>query len=129
MTRPILLLAPVLILPAVSPEAQAQTTPPTRPRIAPEVAPTSRPSEETAFVAPRTSTERSLARLWRDVLRVERVGVRDRFCALGGHSLTATQIVLRIESSFGVRIDPGLVLGNPSLEELALAIDQQRVRR
>ena len=43
------------------------------------------------FVAPRTTLEAQIAEVWRDVLRVERVGTRDSFFDLGGHSLLLVQ--------------------------------------
>ena len=36
------------------------------------------------FVPPRTATEEELARIWRDVLGLEQVGIRDDFFGLGG---------------------------------------------
>ncbi|MFD9903354.1 amino acid adenylation domain-containing protein, partial [Streptomyces sp. NPDC059063] len=44
-------------------------------------------------VAPRTPTERTLAGIWADVLRVERVGADDNFFALGGDSILSIQVV------------------------------------
>ncbi|MGW1893341.1 non-ribosomal peptide synthase/polyketide synthase [Streptomyces sp. NPDC002004] len=44
-------------------------------------------------VAPRTATERTLAAIWADVLRVERVGADDNFFALGGDSILSIQVV------------------------------------
>ena len=47
------------------------------------------------LVLPRTTTERLLARIWADVLPVERVGVDDNFFDLGGDSILSTQVVIR----------------------------------
>ncbi|UXY17813.1 amino acid adenylation domain-containing protein [Streptomyces cynarae] len=49
----------------------------------------------TRHVAPRTSTERTLAAIWADVLDVERIGVDDNFFELGGDSILGIQVVSR----------------------------------
>ncbi|WP_079165662.1 non-ribosomal peptide synthetase [Streptomyces sp. NRRL S-31] len=46
-------------------------------------------------VAPRTPTERALAAIWAEVLRVERIGVDDNFFELGGDSILSIQVVAR----------------------------------
>jgi amino acid adenylation domain-containing protein len=57
-----------------------------------------------SYVAPRTPTEESLARIWADILMLERVGVQDDFFALGGHSLRATLMIARIRDTFQLDI-------------------------
>jgi len=44
-------------------------------------------------VTPRTPTEELLARVWAEVLKLERVGVHDNFFDLGGTSLAAMRVV------------------------------------
>ncbi|MBM7171736.1 non-ribosomal peptide synthase/polyketide synthase [Streptomyces sp. G44] len=46
-------------------------------------------------VAPRTPTERTLAAIWAEVLREDRVGVDDNFFELGGDSILSIQVVAR----------------------------------
>jgi len=48
------------------------------------------------YTAPATELEQRLAGIWAEVLRLERVGVQDRFADLGGDSILAMQIVARI---------------------------------
>jgi amino acid adenylation domain-containing protein/non-ribosomal peptide synthase protein (TIGR01720 family) len=55
----------------------------------------SRPELSGAYVPPRTPIEERLARIWAHVLRVERIGVHDRFSELGGDSLLAMHVVAR----------------------------------
>ena len=49
------------------------------------------------YVAPCGELETTLAAIWAEVLKVERVGVQDNFFELGGHSLLATQIASRVQ--------------------------------
>ncbi len=48
------------------------------------------------FVVPRTEVERKIAGIWREVLRVERVGASDNFFDLGGHSLLMARVHARL---------------------------------
>jgi amino acid adenylation domain-containing protein len=61
-----------------------------------------KPESETSFVAPRTVVEEELATVWMNVLGTERVGVHDNFLDLGGHSLSAFQIIARVREIFAV---------------------------
>jgi amino acid adenylation domain-containing protein len=45
--------------------------------------------------APRTVTERRLAKIWKQVLRVDRVGIDDNFFDLGGDSILSIQVITR----------------------------------
>ncbi|HEX6471811.1 MAG TPA: amino acid adenylation domain-containing protein [Streptosporangiaceae bacterium] len=45
------------------------------------------------YVAPRTSAERTLARIWAEVLGLDRVGAEDNFFELGGDSILSIQVV------------------------------------
>ncbi|CAM2064007.1 Amino acid adenylation domain-containing protein [Sulfidibacter corallicola] len=53
------------------------------------------------YVAPTTAEEEALAEIWRQLLRVPRVGIHDDFFHLGGHSLLATQAVSLIQERLG----------------------------
>ncbi|QDG56180.1 non-ribosomal peptide synthetase [Pseudomonas sp. NIBRBAC000502773] len=51
------------------------------------------------YLAPRNELENTLAAIWAEVLKVDRVGVQDNFFELGGHSLLATQIASRVQKT------------------------------
>jgi acyl carrier protein len=71
------------------------------------------------YVAPGDPLERVLANLWSDLLKVERVGLRDNFFQLGGHSLLVTQLVFRLREVFGVEVPLRTIFDKPTLGELS----------
>jgi amino acid adenylation domain-containing protein len=75
-----------------------------------------------AFVAPRTETERRLAKLWQEMLRRPEVGVTDEFFDLGVDSLTAARIFVQTEKHFG-RLPHGAMFTAPTIEKVAALID------
>ena len=78
------------------------------------------------YVAPRTTTEETVARIWADVLRLERVGADDGFLDLGGHSLLAMRVVGRVRRDLGVLLPLDALLKGPTVTELGAAIDAFR---
>jgi hypothetical protein len=64
----------------------------------------SRAEQTNPFVAPRTPGEESLARIWAEVLKLEKLGIHDNFFDLGGHSLLATQVISRVRQTFAMDI-------------------------
>jgi acyl carrier protein len=52
----------------------------------------SRPVRESSYDAPQSDLERTIAAIWQDVLRVEKVGLNDNFFELGGQSLLMAQV-------------------------------------
>ncbi len=57
-------------------------------------------------IEPRTSFERSIARIWADVLRIPSVGIHDDFFASGGDSILGAEAVARIREFTGNRRSP-----------------------
>jgi amino acid adenylation domain-containing protein len=82
----------------------------------------SRPEQENPFVAPRTSVEELLARIWGEVLELEQVGIHDNFFTLGGHSLLLTQIVARIQRAFLVSLPLRILFDAPTVADQSAAI-------
>ena len=78
------------------------------------------------YEEPAGETEMALALIWRELLKVQRVGRQDDFFALGGHSLLAVRMVTRVHQVLGVELQIGDVFTYPLLSPLAgLIIDAQ----
>ncbi|HEY3607855.1 MAG TPA: condensation domain-containing protein [Pseudonocardiaceae bacterium] len=78
--------------------------------------------DEPAFVAPGTPVERTLAKVWRDVLRVPNVGVHDSFFDLGGDSIRSVQVMVAARRA-GLALTPRQIFANPTIADLAAAVD------
>ena len=88
-------------------------------------APEGRP-EGMGYEAPRTPVEEALAEIWAQVLRVDRVGIRDDFFELGGHSLLATRVMAQIRETLQVELPLRALFESSRLVELAERIERQR---
>ena len=76
-----------------------------------------------AYVAPRTALEMALAEIWTEILHLERVGIRDNFFALGGDSLMATHVLLRLHEITHVEIEVSDIFEASTVAELAERIE------
>jgi acyl carrier protein len=77
------------------------------------------------FVAPRTAFETSIAGIWKEILKVDRIGVQDDFFELGGHSLSLMRIAAAIEQKYGVRPSIRALYEAPTIEDQSIIVRQQ----
>jgi acyl-coenzyme A synthetase/AMP-(fatty) acid ligase/acyl carrier protein len=85
----------------------------------------SRPdAEETIdpYLAPKNDMETRLVVIWKEVLRVEQVGLRNNFFELGGHSLLAVQLLARVQEEFGQALPLLLLFKDGTVEAMAKAL-------
>ncbi|MFB9677874.1 non-ribosomal peptide synthetase [Streptosporangium vulgare] len=76
------------------------------------------------YEPPREGTERVIAGIWADALKVE-PGRGDNFFDLGGHSLLAPRIVSRITAELGVPVPMTALFAATDLAGLAAAVDER----
>ena len=74
-------------------------------------------------MAPRSSTEDALSRIWRKLLQVDAVGIHDDFFVLGGHSLLAIRMFTEIHATFGRDLPFSSLLDRPTIASLAVLLD------
>lgn len=76
------------------------------------------------YSPPVSSAECELAKLWSELLGVERVGRDDNFFELGGHSLLAVTLIERLRRR-GLATDIRAVFASANLAELALKVGER----
>ncbi len=72
-----------------------------------------------AYRAPVDEAERALAAMWESLLGVRPVGLDDDFFRLGGHSMLAVRLAVRVRERFGVELPPSALFEHPTLGSLA----------
>lgn len=81
---------------------------------------------ETEFVSPSNPTQEMLAKIWSNILGIERVGINDNFFELGGHSLLSVRLVSEIEKTFNYRIPLSSLFKISTIAEIAKLIDERK---
>jgi len=76
-----------------------------------------------SYVAPTTDVQTRLAALWADLLHVTRVGIRESFFALGGHSMLAVRMLNRLRETFGTEIPLRIVFRAQTIEDLSAHVE------
>lgn len=76
---------------------------------------------QAAHELPATELERTIARVWRDLLGVETVGANDNFFEIGGHSLLSVRAASAIASETGIELNPRSFFYN-TLRQLAASM-------
>ncbi|MFD6860663.1 amino acid adenylation domain-containing protein, partial [Rhodococcus sp. NPDC060090] len=79
------------------------------------------------FRAPSTDLEVVVARVYAEVLGIDRIGLDDDFFDLGGNSLVATRVVARLRDEIGVEVRVSWLLEAPVVEALAARLDDSGV--
>ncbi|MFJ2529352.1 non-ribosomal peptide synthase/polyketide synthase [Pseudomonas helmanticensis] len=76
------------------------------------------------YLAPRTELEKALAKIWQDVLKIERVGLTDNFFELGGDSILSLQVVARsrVLKAQGLSLKLRDLMQKPSIAELVASV-------
>ena len=73
-------------------------------------------------VAPRNMTEGKIAGIWKELLKLEQVGIDDNFFELGGNSINAINLVLGLEK-IGIKVKVADILKYSTIRTLAIFIE------
>jgi natural product biosynthesis luciferase-like monooxygenase protein/amino acid adenylation domain-containing protein len=81
------------------------------------------------MVEPRTETEEKVLSIWKEVLKVENIGVNSNFFELGGHSLKAMTLNTIIQKEFSTDISLKQLFLNPTIKMLAEVLEKENIAR
>ena len=77
------------------------------------------------YVAPQTDVERTIVSIWQEALRTDKVGTRDNFFDLGGHSLLLFQVYSKLRQAFNQDLSMTDLFRYPTISSLAGYFNQQ----
>ncbi len=83
------------------------------------------PPAEEKYDAPYLTIHYQLIEIWRELLHVSTIGIRDDFFALGGNSLLAMRMLYQIEQACGKSLLPATLFQQATIEHLAGEILEQ----
>ncbi|MGM7721818.1 amino acid adenylation domain-containing protein [Metabacillus sp. Hm71] len=78
------------------------------------------------YVAPENELERKIAQIWGEVLQLKKVGRYDHFFEIGGHSLKAASVVLKINQEFSANLQMSEMFKQPTIKDLASLLSENR---
>jgi amino acid adenylation domain-containing protein len=78
-----------------------------------------RPANEGTLELPGTPLEQMLLDAWREVLKIDQIGINENFFDLGGHSLLAARLVTSIRNILDVEMNMVDVFEAPTISSLA----------
>lgn len=70
-------------------------------------------------IEPQTDIEKKLAGIWSDVLKIKRIGIDENFFDIGGHSILAVRLMIRIEKDLGVRLPLATFIDHCNIKDMA----------
>lgn len=80
-----------------------------------------KPELTKTFVPPQTAVEKTLVKIWSQVLGCEQVGIDDNFFELGGDSLLSIQVIAKANQE-GLQLTLKQVFQHPTIAELAMIV-------
>ncbi len=71
------------------------------------------------YVTPRNEVEEKLLRIWKGLVHVENIGVKNNFFDIGGYSLLAVKLMDQINATFSLTLPISVLFLNPTIESIA----------
>src|SRR5260370_12030566 len=82
-----------------------------------------RPEGAESLVPPRTPLEAMVGDAWREVLKIDQIGIHENFFDLGGHSLLAAKVVSTVRNVLDIELCMVDVFEAPTIAGLAMLLN------
>lgn len=82
----------------------------------------------TELVLPENEIEFIIARIWQEVLQVEKIGVHDNFFELGGRSLAIIRVYTQLREIYNLEISPAELFQNPTIKQIAILLVKETAK-
>lgn len=76
------------------------------------------------FVPPSNELEKQLVTIWSEILKIDKIGIKDNFFALGGDSILSIQVVSK-SRDVGIFLEPNQLFEHQTIESLVKSIHQK----
>jgi len=77
------------------------------------------------YTAPRTNEEKLVATIWQEILKIERIDIFSNFFEMGGHSIMAVNVMIKIEKETGKRIPLSALFQHSTIEKFAKLLNTE----
>ncbi|MGB3463628.1 MAG: amino acid adenylation domain-containing protein [Cyclobacteriaceae bacterium] len=77
------------------------------------------------YEPPITSVQSKLAKIWREILKIDKIGITHNFFDAGGHSLLATRVIAAIRNELHIDLLIDDIFLNPTIKELATFMESK----
>ena len=77
------------------------------------------------YTAPRTNEEKLVAEIWQESLKMDRIDIFSNFFEIGGHSILAVNVMIKIEKKTGLRIPLSTLFQYSTIEKFAELLNNE----
>jgi FkbH-like protein len=88
-----------------------------------------RPDLPNEYVAPGNELERSITKIWQNILGIEKVGIQDNFFEIGGTSLKGVRLIAQLRREFNISIPFVKLFESPTISSLARMLGEEESQR
>ncbi|NEP06451.1 MAG: non-ribosomal peptide synthetase, partial [Okeania sp. SIO4D6] len=83
----------------------------------------------TEYVVPKSETEQQIAKVWQEVLKLEKINIHDNFFEVGGNSLLLIQVSGKLKEIFKIELQVVELLKYPTIYYLSQHIKGESISK